>query len=77
MPVYLLNLNVIPNYNIHGHDTRKATDIHTSTTRHESAKKCLTYNLPHIINDTPVLETIVTHSLRVFAYYLDNYLFQS
>ena len=51
--VYLLNWNIIPNYNIH--DTRKATNIHTSMTRHEFAIKCLKYNLPHIINDTPEL----------------------
>ena len=76
MPVYLLNWNIIPNYNIHSHDTRKATNIHTSMTRHEFAKKCLKYNLPHIINDTPelVMEKIVTHSLRGFAYYLKIYL---
>ena len=55
VPVYLLNWNIIPNYNIHSHDTRKATNIHTSMTRHEFAKKCLKYSLPHIINDTPKL----------------------
>ena len=78
MPVYLLNWNIIPNYNIHSHDTCKATNIHTSMTRHEFAKKCLKYNLPHIINDTPelILGTIVTHSLRGFAYYLKMYLLQ-
>ena len=78
MLVYLLNWNIIPNYNIHSHDTHKATNIHTSMTRHEFAKKCLKYNLPHIINETPelVLETIVTHSLRGFAYNLKMYLLQ-
>ena len=78
VPVYLLNWNIIPNYNIHSHDTRKATNIHTSMTRHEFAKKCLKYNLPHIINDTPeiVLCKIVTHSLRGFAYYFKMYLLQ-
>ena len=78
VPVYLLNGNIIPNYNIHSHDTRKATNIHTSMTRHEFAKKCLKYNLPHIINDIPelVLERIVTHSLRGFAYYFKMYLLQ-
>ena len=73
MPVYLINWNIIPNYNIHSHDTRKATNIHTSITRHEFTKKCLKYNLPHMIN---VLETIVTHSLRGLAYYLKMYLLQ-
>ena len=36
----------------------------------------LKYNLPRIINDTPelVLEKIVTHNLRGFAYYLNKIL---
>ena len=41
LPVYLLNWNLIRNYNIHGHNTRKATNIHTSITRHEIAKNAL------------------------------------
>ena len=55
--------------------TRKATIIHISITRHESDKKCLEYNLPHILNDTPELvwDKIVTHSLRGFACYLKKY----
>ena len=78
LPVYLLNWNIIPNYNIHSHDTRKATNIHTSMTRHEFAKKSLKHNLPHTINDTPelVLEKIITHSLQGFAYYLKTYILQ-
>ena len=55
MPTYLLNWTIIPKYNIYSHDTRKATNTHTSMTRHEFAKKCLKYNLPHIINDIPEL----------------------
>ena len=55
VPVYLLNWNIIPSYIIYSHDTRKATNINTSMTRHEFAKKCLKYNLPHIINDTSEL----------------------
>ena len=53
VPVYLLNWNIIPNYNIQSHDTSKATNIHTYMTRHEYAKECLKYTLPDIINDTP------------------------
>ena len=65
VPVYLLNWNIIPNYNIHSHDTRKATNIHICMTRHEFAKRCLKYNLPHIINDTPEL---VLEKLLLRAY---------
>ena len=74
LPVYLLNWNIIPNYNIHSH----ATNIHTSMTKHEFAKKCLKHNLPHTINDTPelVLEKIITHSLHGFEYYLKTSLMQ-
>jgi len=54
LPVYLLNWNVILNYNIHSHNTHKVINIleHTSVTRHKFAKQCLKYNLPHI-NNTP------------------------
>jgi hypothetical protein len=74
LPVYLLNWNFIPNYNVHGNDTRKAINIHISTTRHEFAKKSLKYNLRHTIKNTPelVLEKIITHSLHRFTYYFKN-----
>ena len=39
LPVYLLNWNVILNYNIHSHNTSKPTNIYTSMTIHEFAKK--------------------------------------
>ena len=50
--------------------------LHTSMTRHDFTKKYLKYNLPHIVNDTPelVLENVVIHSLRGFAYYLKMYI---
>ena len=40
--------------------------------------KCLKYNLPHIINDTPeiVVEKIYTHSLRGFTTYAKQFLIQ-
>ena len=43
-------------------------------TRHEFAKKCLKYNLPHIRNDTPELdlEKIVAHSLPWVCVLLKN-----
>ena len=65
LPAYLLDWEFISNVNIHLHDTRTSSKIHTVRTKHEFAKKCLKYNLPHIINDTPatVVDKIYTHSL--------------
>ena len=72
LPAYLLDWEFISNVNIHFHDTRTSSKIHTVRAKHEFAKKCLKYNLSHIINDTPaiVVEKIHTHSLRGFATYV-------
>ena len=61
---YLLDWEFISNVNIHLHDTRTSSKIHTVRTKHEFATKCLKYNLPHGINATPaiVVEKIQTHS---------------
>ena len=39
--------------------------------KHEFAKRCLRYNLPHVINNTPktVIEKIGTHNMQGFANY--------
>ncbi len=48
-------------------------------TKHEYAKKCIRYNLPKIINNTPaiILEKIHTHSLNGFASYIKHTFLQS
>ena len=78
LPAYLLDWEFISNINIHFHDTRTSSKIHTVRAKHEFAKKCLKYNLSHIINDTPaiVVEKIHTHSLRGFATYAKQFLIQ-
>ena len=67
LPAYLLNWKIAPN--IHNHNTRCTTDIglYSFRTKHEFAKRCLRYNLPHVINNTPKImtEKIGTHRLRV------------
>ena len=78
LPAYLLDWEFVSNVNIHLHDTRTSSKIHTVRTKHEFAKKCLKYNLPHIINATPaiVVEKIQTHSLRGFTTYAKQFLIQ-
>ena len=77
LPAYLLDWEFISNANIHLHNTRTSSKIHTVRTKHEFAKKCLKYNLPHsIINATPaiVVEKIQTHSLRGYTTYAKQFL---
>ena len=42
---YFLDCEFISNVNIHRHDTRTSSKIHTVRTQHELAKQCLKYNL--------------------------------
>ena len=75
LPAYFLDWEFISNVNIHFHDTRTCSKIHTVITKHEFAKKkCLKYNLPHIINDTPsiVVEKIHTHTAYEVAQHMQN-----
>ena len=78
LPVYLLNWQITPNTYIHNYNTRRKTELHTYRTKHEFAKTFLKYNLPHVINNIPdlVIEKIVTHSLKGFSSYANNYMLQ-
>ena len=55
LPTYLLNWKITPN--IHNHNTRCTTYIYLFRAKHEFAKRCLRYNLPHVINNTPKIVT--------------------
>ena len=80
LPAYLLDWEFVSNVNIHLHDTRTPSKIHTARTKHEFAKKCLKYNLPHSINATPAImvEKIQTHSLyEVFLHMQNNSSYKS
>ena len=65
LPAYLQNWLINKNMYIHNHLTHKHNKIHTFRTQHEFAKKCLKYNLPHIINNTPDIlkDKVITHTL--------------
>ena len=72
LPIYLQNWKFIMNVNLHNYNTRKIRTLHTFKTKHEFAKKCLKYNIPHTINDTPqiVTEKELTHSMHGFSLYV-------
>ena len=76
-PTYLLNWKISPN--IHNRNIRCTTDIYLFRAKHEFAKRCLRYNFPHVINNTPkiVTEKIGTHSLQGFVNYAKTYLLKN
>ena len=74
LPVYLQNWDITTNAHVHNYNTREYACIHPFKVKHEFAKKCLKYNLPKLINDTPerVKDKINTHSLQGFINYGKN-----
>ena len=79
LPAYLQNWKLIPNDNVHTHDTRIKNELYTFRAKHEFAKKCLRHNLPLIVNNIPdiVKEKLITHSLNGFAKYVKQNLLQT
>ncbi len=69
------------NYNIdtHNYATRIQHNIQQPRAKHEYAKQCIRYDLPMVINSTPliILEKMYTPSLQGFARYIKQYLLQS
>ena len=75
MPIYFQNWKLIPNCDVHKHDTRNKHELYTYRVKHEFAKKCLRHNLPLILNNIPhiVKDKISTHSMQVFVKYIIYY----
>ena len=69
VPIYFQNWQLIPNCNIHKHDTRNKHELYTYRVKHEYAQKCLRHNLPLILNNIShiVKEKISTHSMQGFV----------
>ena len=79
VPIYFQNWTLIPNCNVHKHDTRNKHELYTYRVKHEYAKKCLKHNLPLILNNIShlVKEKINTHSMLGFVKYVKHHLLQS
>ena len=71
LPIYLQKLPLYPRTDTHHHYTRNCSQIATFSTRHTFATKCISYNIPRTINNTPgaILRKIHTHSFHGFATY--------
>ena len=69
LPTYF---TMIPYDRRHGYNTRLQSDQCLPRIQHEFMKKCIRYNLPSLINHTPIniKGKLTTHSLNGFAKYL-------
>ena len=79
VPIYFQNWKLIPNCDVHKHDTRNKHELYTYRVKHEFAKKILRHNLPLILNNIPhiVKDKISTHSMQGFVKYVKYHLLQS
>ncbi len=75
LPSYLLNLPFHTNSETHRYGTRHSQNIYQPFARHEYAKRCLRFDLPRLVNDTPaiILDKIDTHSPNGFSWYVKQY----
>ena len=79
LPIYHLQMPFNENTSTHNHNTRQQHNIHQPYARHEYAKRCLRFDLPKIINNTPshILDKASTHSLNGFAWYIKQSIINS
>ena len=63
----------------HDYHTRQKDDIYQPFVRHDYAKKCIRFDVPHVVNNTPsiILDKVHTHSLSGFSLYVKNYILDS
>ncbi len=75
LPSYLQNLPFHTNSETHNYGTRQNQNIYQPFAKHEYAKRCLRFDLPKLVNDTPtiILDKIDTHSLNGFSWYVKQY----
>ncbi len=79
LPSYLLDMPFNQNTSVHEYNTRQQQNIHQPLAKHEFAKKCIRFHLPHIINSTSsnILDKVHTHSLQGFSWYIKQNMLQN
>ena len=72
----LTNMPFQTNADTHNYNTRQHRQIHQPTAKHEYAKKCIRFDIPKLINNTPaiILDKVWTHSLQGFSWYIKQYI---
>ncbi len=79
LPDYLLQLPFNINADTHSYSTRQQNKIHQPLAKHDYAKKCIRYDIPKLVNNTPslILDKVWTHSLQGFAWYIKQHIIQN
>ncbi len=70
LPYYLQNLLFKPN--IHSYATRSQDKIHQCRPMHDYARKCVCYNYPSTVHNTPIniTEKVYTYNIQGFSKYV-------
>ena len=65
----------IENRDVHSHYTRQTSYSHHGVTRTVSARNCIRYSLPVLIDRTPnyFLQRVTSHSIDAFAFFAKSY----
>ena len=72
---YFSSLQCVARFSIHDQDTRSASSIDTIYTRTHLAFKCIRFQLPLLLYNTPdiILSKINTHSIQGFSFFIKRY----
>ena len=77
LPHHFINMNFKMNNQVHHYSTRISTKLglHVSKVKHSFAKRCIRYNLPNLINQSPSCRTdkLFTHSLKGLSNYAKHH----
>ena len=75
LPMYLPNFTFQTGLEFHIYNTRGCTNLRNSIVKHEFSRKCIRYQLPIVINNTPliILNKAITHSITGFTEYIQQF----
>ena len=75
LPVNLLNMNLIPQTDIHNHDTRNRGNLYIHRVNHVFAEQMLCACIPKLINSAPqdIKSKVLSHSLDGFSLFVKQH----
>ena len=73
--MYFQNFTFQTVLEIHNYNTRGCTNLRNSIVKHEFSRKFIRYQLPIVINNTPliILNKAITHSITGFTEYIKKF----